>query len=76
MPDKPSVLTSTLSMVWAGSTVFYGAMALMAAISVIRGWAPYEIAEKIMVWPTFLWTNLTSAYFTARKVNGEQKPTG
>ena len=68
--DKPSWHTSTLSQLTLGVSVFYATFALLVAAGVIFFKLPIETAKEVMAWPTLLWTNVTTAYFTSRRGNG------
>lgn len=66
MAEQPSYRTSTLSQVWFGATIFYAILAVFCTIGVIWASLPFETAEKVMGWATWLWSNVSSAYLTAR----------
>ena len=70
---QPSWKTSTLSQVWVVANGLYVSLALLCALGVIWAHLDFTIAEKVMVWATWLWSNVTSAYLTARRTsaNGE-----
>ena len=70
MNDQPSYKTSTLSLLTVGVTIFYAVFACVIAVGLIALKLPLETAKEVMAWPTLLWTNVTTAYFTGRKVGG------
>lgn len=72
--SEPSYKTSTLSLLTVVVTGFYAAFAVLIAVSTIFFKLPLDTAKEVMAWPTLLWTNVTTAYFTARKTGNSQEP--
>ncbi len=75
MPEesKPSFYTSTLSLAFLGSLIFYGVILLVVAVGLLFFKADVENAKLIIGWASALQAMLTSAYLTARRVNSDSK---
>lgn len=74
MPDeKPSYANSTLSQAFVLSLVFYMATIFMVTVGLIFFNTDVEKAKLVIGWASALEAAISSAYLTARKVNGEVK---
>jgi len=74
MAEAPSWHNSTLSQTFIGSCVLYGLILVIVSVGLIWCKLDVEIAKLIVGWVSAFQVAITSAYLTARKVNGEGKP--